>query len=196
MIAIVDIGGSNLMSVKNAFDRLDVKTTITNDADKIQKASKVVFPGVGAAKPAMSRVHELELAQVMKGLTQPTLGVCLGMQLLFTHSSEADTSCLDIVPGNVTAIPVKEDLPIPHMGWNSLLISKTDSLLLTGIQEGDQVYFVHSFQAEFDQHTSAYCQYGSKIPAVVEKGNFFGTQFHPEKSADIGQKIIRNFLSL
>ncbi len=195
MIAIVDTGGANLSSVINALNRLHTKSLVTCQPDQIFKASKILFPGVGAAKASMDRIQKAELKHVMQELKQPVLGICLGMQLLFEGSTEGDTSCLGIIPGLVHQIPKHRDLSLPHMGWNRLRHDH-DSLLLQHIDPGAYFYFVHSFQAPDSDYTVAHVNYGVKIPAIVEKDNYFGVQFHPEKSAKNGQLILRNFLEL
>ncbi|SMF78294.1 imidazole glycerol phosphate synthase subunit HisH [Pseudobacteriovorax antillogorgiicola] len=195
MIAIVNTGGSNLSSVSNAIDRLDCPWIITQDPDIILKAEKVLLPGVGAARASMDKIIKAELSEMLPRLTQPTLGICLGMQLLFEGSDEGQTACLGMIPGRVTAIPRNEGLTLPHMGWNRLSF-KSDSALLKNVEEGSFVYFVHSFQGPINQYTKAATHYGVEIPALVEKDNFFGAQFHPEKSAAIGQTMLRNFIAL
>lgn len=196
MIVIVDTGGANLSSVINALDRLNVKASVTTDPELILKASKVLFPGVGAARASMDRILKAELDGVMRELKQPTLGICLGMQLLFESSTEWDTACLGIIPGQVKEIPKADKLSLPHMGWNQLVFDQEDSPLLKQLDPGSYFYFVHSYEAPSSSYTVAHVNYGSQIPAIVAKDNYFGVQFHPEKSAENGQKILRNFLAL
>ena len=195
MIAIVNTGGANISSVVNAMNRLNIAADLTQDPDKIYQASKVIFPGVGAAKASMDKIKKAELVSVMRELKQPTLGICLGMQLLFERSDEGDTDCLGIIPGTVSKIPDTEGLSLPHMGWNRLIFDKP-SPLLKGLEEGVYAYFVHSFQGPINAHTVASVEYGVKIPALVQRDNFFGAQFHPEKSAKNGEQILRNFIEL
>ena len=195
MITIINCGGSNLASVCNALDRLDAPWQISNDPDQIFKADKVLLPGVGHASQAMAKIEKASLQDLLPKLTQPTLGICLGMQLLFESSEEGDTECLKIMPGRVHRIPESQGLSLPHIGWNRLLFQGRSDLL-KGIDEGSFMYFVHSYQAPMGPETKAYCEYGCPVPAVVERDNFFGAQFHPEKSAQLGQKLLGNFLAL
>ena len=197
MIAIIDTGGANLSSVSNALDRLEREWVITTDAASIRAASHVILPGVGAAKDSMQRIRQADLVEVIRSLTQPTIGICLGMQLLFEFSEEGQTECLGIIPGQVTHIPRSPGLALPHMGWNQLQECHGGSKLLKSIpKDKNWFYFVHSYRGEENQYTKATAEYGCRLTAMVEKDNFFGTQFHPEKSASAGEQILRNFLSL
>lgn len=192
MIALIDYGAGNIRSVQNALKRLGVESILTNRPDEIRSAEKVIFPGVGEASFAMNQLREKALDQLIPSLTQPVLGICLGMQLLCTSSEEGDTQALGIFDTAVREFePV---LNVPHTGWNSCLIKS--SPLLDGISSHDDFYFVHSYYAELCANTIATCDYIQPFSAALQKDNFFGVQFHPEKSAEIGAKLIQNFLSL
>lgn len=192
MIALIDYGAGNIRSVQNALKRLGVESILTNRPDELRSAEKVIFPGVGEASFAMNQLREKGLDQVIPSLTQPVLGICLGMQLLCTSSEEGDTQALGIFDTAVREFePV---LNVPHTGWNSCLIKS--SPLLDGISSHDDFYFVHSYYAELCANTIATCDYIQPFSAALQKDNFFGVQFHPEKSAEIGAKLIQNFLSL
>ena len=199
MIAVVDYGAGNLFSVKNACDFLSIETRITRDPALIRAAEGIILPGVGAFPDAMQRLKETGLIPVLQAEAQkkPLLGICLGMQMLFDYSTEfGRTEGLGLIPGHVDRIPC-QDLKLPHIGWNSLTFPNR-SPLFEGVDEGSYVYFVHSFSA---QHTdpdqvSAVSQYGVPVIAAVQNGNFFGCQFHPEKSGETGLAILRNFAAL
>lgn len=193
-VVLVDAGGANIGSVRLALQRLGVDTSMSSRADEIRAATHVILPGVGAAAPGMQRLRESGLIDVVRGLTQPVLGVCLGMQLLFEHSEEGDTPCLGILPGRLRRLDGAA-LRVPHMGWNALRVERAGSLV-DGIESGDFVYFVHSYAAPVGTATLASCEYGSAFSAVVAKANFFGTQFHPERSGEIGARLLRNFLEM
>ncbi|MBR6298265.1 MAG: imidazole glycerol phosphate synthase subunit HisH [Candidatus Gastranaerophilales bacterium] len=192
-ITVINSGGANLSSIKFALERLGRKIILTTDKETIKNSEKLILPGVGNAKYTMKLLNDLDLVNVIKNLTQPILGICLGMQLLFNYSEESDTNCLGIINQNVIKLPQAQNFPIPHMGWNSLVINNS-SPLLEGIKNGDFCYFVHSYYVPKGANTLAYCEYSDKISAVIQKDNFFGCQFHPEKSSDVGSKILRNFL--
>ncbi len=197
MIAIVDYGAGNIFSLKNALDYLGEKSVLTNKADDIVNADSVILPGVGAFPDARKKLADTGLDKVIVSEAQqkPLLGICLGMQLLFSESREfKKTEGLSLIDGMVDLI--KTEYKIPHMGWNGLKIQK-ESRLLQGVSDGDFVYFVHSFMAYTDdENVSAYCEYGSKITALAEKGYVYGAQFHPEKSGGVGLKILSNFCKL
>jgi len=197
MIAIVDSGGANLASVTHALRRIGAEGQLTRDPDVIRAAARVILPGVGAAADTMNRLQDQDLVEVLRGLTQPTLGICLGMQLLFETSQEGDVGCLGCIPGQVTAMQTPEDppLPLPHMGWNRISISRPHPLL-EGIPDGAHFYFVHSYRAPYGSHVVASAPYGEPVPAVVVHGNFMGTQFHPERSAAPGRRLLENFLRM
>ena len=194
MIAIIDYGAGNLFSVQNALNYLGFENTITHDADTLRKADGLILPGVGAFPDAMRMLQRSDLVGVIKeeAVKKPFLGICLGMQLLFTDGYEFEhVNGLNLIPGAVKRIqcPYK----IPHMGWNHLKMNGT-SPLLTGVPEGSSVYFVHSYMAYTpSENVTAYCEYGTDIPALAERGTVFGAQFHPEKSGDVGLTILRNF---
>jgi glutamine amidotransferase len=194
-IAIIDNGGANIASVRFALERLGLAARLTAEAGELQSASHVILPGVGAAGDAMRRLQSLALVDVIRGLTQPVLGICLGMQLLFESSAEDDTEGLGIIPGRVAQIPASPDRPVPHMGWNQLRRRAT-SPLLDGVEDGDYVYFVHSYAAPVNSATLAVCDYGDEFAALVRKDNFYGMQFHPERSARVGATLLGNFARL
>ena len=196
MIAIIAGCGTNITSVQFALERLGVTGLLTTDVAQIKSADKVLLPGVGTAKHAMQQLHELGLSSVIPTLTQPVLGICLGMQLLYETSAEGDVTCLGIVPNQVKAIPRSLGLTVPHMGWNQLQFADATHPLLQGIQPEDYVYFVHSYAAPVDEYTIAAADYGVPFTAMVQKNNFYGAQFHPERSGKVGQKILENFIKL
>ena len=196
-VAVVDSGVANLASVVAALRRLDVEACVTADPAAIKQASRVILPGVGAAAAAMSRLKEKSLPDVLRTLTQPVLGICLGMQLLFEKSAESNgTPCLGLLEGGVERIPATPAHPVPHMGWNQLAFTRPDHPLLRGVQEGSYVYFVHSFAAPCGPLTVATASYGADFTAIAAKGNFMGCQFHPERSGAVGSLILRNFLEM
>ena len=192
---IIDSGGANLASLQFAFERLGAKTQVTADAGEIRSAPRVILPGVGSAGDAMARLRSNHVAELLPTLTQPVLGICLGMQLLFERSEEGDTECLGILPTSVRRLQPKDGQPVPHMGWNQLALVREDPLL-EGITPNDYVYFVHSFAAPVSDVTLASADYGSTLSAVVRRGNFWGAQFHPERSAQVGARVLANFLKL
>jgi imidazole glycerol-phosphate synthase subunit HisH len=192
---IIDSGGANLASLQFAFERLGARTRVSNDAQLIRSAPRVILPGVGSAKDAMQRLRTSSVAALLPTLTQPVLGICLGMQLLFGSSEEGPTECLGILPGTVRRLQPVPGRPVPHMGWNQIVPAREDPLL-EGVARNDYVYFVHSFAAPASDVTLATTDYGTAVSAVVRQGNFWGTQFHPERSAETGGRILRNFLSL
>lgn len=194
-VVLVDSGGTNIGSVRYALERLGVDAHMSEDAAEIRAATHVILPGVGAAAPGMARLHELGLVEVVRGLTQPVLGVCLGMQLLFEHSQESDTACLGLIPGSLKLFPHRPELRVPHMGWNALRLERANPLL-HGIADGAFAYFVHSYAAPIGQHTLASTDYGGVFSAVVQNRNFYGAQFHPERSAAVGAKLLQNFIEL
>jgi len=193
-VVLVDSGGTNIGSVRYALQRLGVDARLADDAAAIRAASHVILPGVGAAAPGMARLREAGLVDVVRGLTQPVLGVCLGMQLLFEHSEESDTPCLGLIPGSLRRF-TGDTLRVPHMGWNSLQPTRMHPLL-AGIDAGAYAYFVHSYAAPVGEHTLARSEYGGNFSAVVQRGNFHGAQFHPERSAAVGAQLLRNFIAL
>ena len=197
MIAIVDTGVANLASITCALDRLGATYQITLSQETISSASHVILPGVGAARDAMLKITAADLNHFLPTLKQPVLGICLGMQLMYQHSSEGDTPCLGILPGVVRRITPAPGIIVPHMGWNSLVDSNNGPCSLgNGLPAESHVYFVHSYRAPFDVRTKYHTIHGEPIPAVIAQGNFYGTQFHPERSGGIGSLILRNFLQL
>jgi glutamine amidotransferase len=192
---IIDSGGANLASLQFAFERLGAKTHVTADAADIRSAPRVILPGVGSAADAMARLRNNRVADLLPSLTQPVLGICLGMQLLFERSEEGKTECLGILPDSVRRLQPKDGRPVPHMGWNQLAPLREDPLL-DGIAVNDYVYFVHSFAAPVSDMTLASADYGTTLSAIVRRGNFWGTQFHPERSAHVGARVLANFLKL
>jgi glutamine amidotransferase len=195
---IVDTGCANLSSVKFAVERLGFEVTITDDIEIIKSADKVILPGVGSAKHAMKNIRTKGLVATLQNLTQPVLGFCLGMQLMCRSSVESSdgeiVECLGIIPTHITPLNA-EGLRLPHMGWNTLT-SVSEHPVFKDINIGDYFYYVHSFAAPISNYTVASCQYGSKFSAAVAKDNFIGCQFHPERSSELGSKIIKNFLEL
>lgn len=199
MTAIIDYGAGNLFSVKNALDFLGIENKITNNPDDLRSADRLILPGVGAFPDAMRMLNESGLVEVIKEEVQkkPLLGICLGMQMLFEKGYEfGETDGLGLIPGSVKLMHPQGDLPVPHIGWNSLEFNEP-CRLLDKCENGEYVYFVHSFAAECDsRNVAAYCDYGMKIPALVFEGNVYGAQFHPEKSGDTGLNILRCFAAL
>lgn len=194
-VVLVDAGGTNIGSVRYALQRLGVEAALTSDAATIRAADKVILPGVGAAGPGMARLRELGLVELMRALTQPVLGVCLGMQLLCAHSQEGDTECLGVIPAQVKRFADVPGLRVPHMGWNTLSATHAHALL-TGLADGEQAYFVHSYAVPLGEETIASTDFGGPFSAVIARGNFHGMQFHPERSAGVGARLLQNFLSL
>ncbi len=194
-VVLVDSGGTNIGSVRYALQRLGVDARLSADPAEIRAASHVILPGVGAAAPGMARLREGGLIDVVRGLTQPVLGVCLGMQLLFEHSEESDTACLGLIPGSLRLLAKAAGLRVPHMGWNALRPRRA-SPLLNGIADGAFAYFVHSYAAPVGEYTLVSTDYGGEFSAVVQRRNFYGAQFHPERSAAVGARLLRNFISL
>jgi glutamine amidotransferase len=194
-VAIVDSGGANLASLQFALERLGVRSIVSDDPERIAAAPRVLLPGVGAAGDAMRRLRASGVDQLIPRLRVPLLGICLGMQLLFEHSSEDDTPCLGVLPGRIDRLRPSTDRPVPHMGWNTLDVIGEDALL-RGIGASDYVYFVHSYVAPVTPNTMAQVSYGRTFAAVVRNGNFRGVQFHPERSAAVGAKLLQNFLML
>ena len=197
MIAIIDSGGANIASVRFALERLGVDSVLTADPAVISAAERVILPGVGAAPVAMAQLDRAGLVNCIRGLTQPVLGICLGMQLLFDRSEEGDTPLLGLVGGTCGAFDPDMGLTVPHMGWNRLVPQGgARHPLLDGIDDGAHVYFVHSYAAPVSGDTVAACSYGMDFTALVARGNFMGAQFHPERSGPVGARILGNFLAL
>ncbi|GGG08567.1 imidazole glycerol phosphate synthase subunit HisH [Paenibacillus albidus] len=200
-VAIVDYGMGNLHSVSKAVERLGAESLVTGDPERILAADSVILPGVGAFGDAMAHLRESGLASVVKQAAagdQPLLGICLGMQLLFSRGEEHGIhEGLDILPGSVVRFAPRDAYKVPHMGWNKLEFRQPQSPLLQGLEEG-HVYFVHSYHAEVEQESDllAVTDYGHPVTAVVGRGKVFGMQFHPEKSGELGMKLLGNFLKL
>lgn len=204
-LAIIKYNAGNIQSVLNALERLGVNAEVTDDAEKIRSADKVIFPGVGEASSAMRSLKENDLDNIIKELKQPVLGICVGMQLLCEYSEENDTECLGIVPVKVKRFPTTPlysiggegqgvRLKVPQIGWNTIF--DLQSPLFKNIDDKSYIYNVHSYYAEDSQYTIAKCDYGLEYAAAIKKDNFYGVQFHTEKSAEIGDKIIKNFIEL
>jgi len=191
-IAVINSGGANLGSVVQALNRLGADSVLTADAATIRSATRVILPGVGAAAWAMNALRERGLVAVIRDLTQPVLGICLGLQLLFESSTEGDAECLGLLPGRVEALPASPGLRLPHMGWNRIEWTADDPLA-RGLDGGEWFYFVHSYAAPVDAAVAT-SQHGARFAAVVRRGNFAACQFHPEKSAAAGARLLRNFL--
>ncbi len=194
MIAIIDYNAGNIQSVEFAMQRLGVDYVTTSDKELIRKADKVIFPGVGEAKNTMEFLKAHGLDTFIKELKQPVLGICLGMQLMCKHSEEGDVNALGIFDTTVKKFIPTDGEKVPHMGWNTIIDVK--SPLFEGELEGKYVYFVHSYYAEPCQHTIATTNYVLPYSSALYKDNFYATQFHPEKSGDVGEQILRNFINL
>lgn len=193
-IAIVNYSAGNIRSVINALDRLDASWIYTKDPQKLKNSYKVIFPGQGEAKTAMKFLRSMGLDEVIKSLTQPVLGICLGQQLLCEQSQEKDTQCLGIIPYQVKKFTTDQpkNFKIPHMGWNSIYDLKSN--IFEGVGENNYMYFVHSYYLQVCKFTIAKCRYTQEFSAAIQKDNFLATQFHPEKSGNIGNLILKNFI--
>ena len=194
MIAIVDYKMGNLRSVENALKRLGAEFCVTSDADVIRSADRVLLPGVGNAAEAMENLRAADLVDVIRSLRQPVLGICVGMQVMCRHSEEGDVDCLNIFDARVRRFTPAPDVKVPHMGWNK--IGNLETKLFKGLEGGSYVYFVHSYYPELCPDTIATSSHGVMFSAALKYENFYGTQFHPEKSGDVGERIIENFLKL
>jgi imidazole glycerol-phosphate synthase subunit HisH len=192
---VIDSGGANLASVLFALERLNAPATVTTNPDEVRSAKRVILPGVGAAADVMKRLHSAGLTEVLPTLKQPVFGICVGMQVLFRSSEEGPVDCLGILPDTVKKLKPAPGLPVPHMGWNTLVILREDPLM-EGITASDYVYFVHSYAAPVSDVTLARTDYGTPVSAVVRRGNFWGAQFHPERSSLTGSRVLANFLRL
>jgi glutamine amidotransferase len=193
MIAIIKYNAGNITSVKNAIERLGFDCIVTDDDQQIRSADKVIFPGVGEAKSAMNYLRERGMDELIISLTKPLLGICLGQQLLCKTSEEGNTKCLGVFDVEVKKFPATD--VVPHMGWNCHR-QFNNSPLFKGISKDDDVYFVHSYYCELSENTIAECDYILPFSAAMQKDNFYATQFHPEKSASVGEQILKNFLEL
>jgi len=207
MIAIIDYQTGNLRSVENALSRLGAEYELTADPEKIKAADKVILPGVGEASSAMRNLEKTGLVEVIKKLKQPVLGICVGLQLMCKYSEEGDVKCMGIFDTSVRkfhfddadtnpdiALKNNVHLKVPHMGWNRILDLSTP--LFSGVSEKSYVYFIHSYAADLCNETIARTEYGVDFSAALNKDNFYGTQFHPEKSSDIGARVLKNFIEL
>ncbi|MCD8404873.1 imidazole glycerol phosphate synthase subunit HisH [Tenacibaculum dicentrarchi] len=193
MIAIIKYNAGNIRSVQNAITRLGYESIITDNPDEIRQAEKVIFPGVGEASSAMAYLKERKLDELLVSLTQPVLGICLGLQLMGMSSEEGNTKCLGIFNTVTKKFPPLEK--VPHMGWNSFSEIKS-SKIVENLNSNDDVYYVHGFYAEVCENTIATCNYIQPFSSIMQKDNFYAMQFHPEKSASIGENLLKNFLEL
>lgn len=194
MIAIIDYKMGNLRSVENALKRLGAEFCVTADEKIIRAADRVLLPGVGNATEAMQNLRDADLVDVIRSLRRPVLGICVGMQVMCRHSEEGDVDCLNIFDSRVKRFVPAPDVKVPHMGWNQ--IGNLESKLFKGLDGGSYVYFVHSYYPELCPDTIATSRHGVMFSAALKYENFYGTQFHPEKSGDVGERIIENFLKL
>ncbi|SBV36215.1 imidazole glycerol phosphate synthase, glutamine amidotransferase subunit with HisF [uncultured Stenotrophomonas sp.] len=192
-VGLIDAGGANLGSVRYALERLGVEVRMVREPSALEGVQRVVLPGVGAAAEGMRRLHAQGLVQPLRGLQVPLMGICLGMQLLFERSEEGDVECLGLLPGIVRRLHPAVGVRVPHMGWNKLLALR-ESSLLDGVAAGSSAYFVHSYAAPVTSDTVAACHHGGLFTAVVQRGRLCGAQFHPERSAGPGARILRNFI--
>jgi glutamine amidotransferase len=192
-VVLLDSGGANIGSVQHAFARLGLQAPVTSDWATIRAATHVLLPGVGAAATAMARLRATGLDRLIPTLSQPLLGICIGMQLLFEHSQEGGTECLGLLPGRVRRLAATPGIRVPHMGWNRLEAPGTDPLV-AGLDR-QWVYYVHSFAAPPGPDTVARTTHGEAFAAVVRRGHVMGAQFHPERSAAAGRRLLRNFLA-
>ncbi len=194
MIAIIDYGAGNTASVINVLKNLKADFVLTGDKEIISSADKIILPGVGEASSAMNRLNELKLIDVIKNFSKPFLGICLGMQLLCRKTEEGDADCLNIIPVKVQKFD-SEKSKVPHMGWNQVELIKNDSLFYD-IENKSYFYFAHSYYVPENEFATTVCNYEIKFSSSIRYKNFYGVQFHPEKSAEQGIQIIKNFLSL
>lgn len=194
-VVIIGSCGANLASLGFALERLGVDAPVTVDPARVRRATHVILPGVGAAGAAMSRLAADGLVDVVRELRQPVLGICLGMQLLFAGSAEDDTPCLGVIAGRAERLPQSSELPVPQMGWNRLRLTASTPLL-AGVEPDAYAYFIHSYAVPSGPYTRAETDYGVPFSSVVEQRNFFGTQFHPERSSTVGAQILDNFIKI
>ena len=192
-VAIIDSGGANIASLLYAFERLDTQAVLTTDADVITSAERVVLPGVGAARDAMQRLQDANLVDVIRGLEQPVLGICLGMQLLCEASEEEDVECLGIVPGVAHKLDVTEGFAVPNMGWCATTFRGNHGLL-NGVDDGSWFYYLHSYALPVSEYTLATARHSVEFSAMIGRENFVAAQFHPERSSSAGAALLMNFL--
>ena len=195
MIAVVDSGGANISSIIFALQRIGAKVMFTHDAAIITEAERVILPGVGTAQIAMNRLQQLNLIDCICSLKQPVLGICLGMQILFEHSMEGNVDLLGIFPGNLMRFDEAKSTVVPHIGWNTVRFN-TDHKLFYNVPQDSHFYFVHSYYALKNENTLGLCDYGDQFSAILEKDNFIGCQFHPERSGEIGEQLLKNFIRM
>lgn len=193
-VAIVDSGGANISSLMFAFERLDIQATLTVEADVIRSADRVLLPGVGAAADAMQRLRAAGLIDVIRGLTQPVLGICLGMQLLCDGSEEEDVECLGIIPGVAGKLGATGEWPVPNMGWCQTTFEKSHPIH-SDIDNGSYFYYLHSYALPVSEYTLASAKHADTFSAVIARQNFVAAQFHPERSSKDGAQLLRNFVS-
>lgn len=194
-VALIDSGGANIASLRFALERLGASSVFTRDPERIGSASHVILPGVGAAADAMNRLADAGLVEVIRRLTQPVLGICLGMQLLCSHSEEDDVDCIGVFPERASRLPASVGHPVPNMGWCAVS-DRRDHPLVDGIADGAWFYFVHSYALPPGDRTLACADHASRFAAIMASGNFFATQFHPERSAAAGSRLLANFLKM
>lgn len=193
-LAIITSGGANFLSIEMSLQRIGVDYVFTNQASDIEDCDAIILPGVGAAKFAMERLAKDGLIELIQNYKKPLLGICLGMQLLYESSQEGNVECLGLINGTINKFD-ESKIIVPHMGWNNLLV-KHNSPLLSNIDTTRDVYFVHSYYAPVNEYTIAACDYGHEFSAICQNNNFYGMQFHPEKSGDIGEQLLSNFIKL
>jgi glutamine amidotransferase len=196
MIAIINGCGTNIASLEFSLKRLGKKFILTHDVEVIKSASHIILPGVGTAHTAMRNLERLKLIETIRNYTKPILGICLGMQILYEFSYEGEVNCLQIMRGKVNPLQALKNISIPHMGWNTLDITKSSFPLFDGIKNKPEVYFIHEFAAAINEFTTAECEHGIRFCAASQYNNFYGVQFHPEKSGKIGEKMLNNFLEV
>jgi glutamine amidotransferase len=193
-VVVIKYNAGNVQSVLYALERIGVTAVLSDNADEIKSADSVIFPGVGEASSAMNYLKEHHLDKLILSLQQPTLGICLGMQLMCRHSEEGSTNCLGVFDSTVKLFSQEKNLKIPQIGWNTIFNYQSD--LFKGIKENDYMYFVHSYYVEKCNNTIATTNYGIEYSSAIQKNNFYGVQFHPEKSSEAGQMLLSNFLSI
>lgn len=193
-VVLVNTGCANIASLTFALERLGYRVNVSDETSVIEAAPKVILPGVGSAGAAMQQIKQRSLIQCLQDLKQPTLGICLGMQLMTAHSEEGDVDCLGLIDTQIKAMS-SDTLPLPHMGWNQV-ISNKNCPLFEGIPQDSYFYFVHGFQAPVGKHTIATSHYSGDFSAAISQDNFYGVQFHPERSSSVGSQLLKNFIEL